>query len=56
VRTEIRAVGTTLREDIRAGGEESRHFMRVLHEEVIGRLALIQEGRRPRGGGKRGGR
>jgi hypothetical protein len=57
VRAEIRVAAATLREEIRAGDEESRHFMRVLHEEVIGRLALIQEGRSSRrGGGKRGGR
>lgn len=37
-----------LREEIRAGDEETRRYMRVLHEDVIARLALIQEDRRPR--------
>lgn len=37
-----------LRADIREGDEETRRYMRVLHEDVIARLALIQEGRRPR--------
>lgn len=39
---------SSLREEIRAGDEETRRFMRVLHEEVITRLALIEEGRRAR--------
>jgi hypothetical protein len=54
---------STVREDLRAGNEEMRRvlrldiaekhdealrFMRVLHEDVIGRLTLIQEGRQPR--------
>jgi len=35
---------------IREGDEETRHQMRILHEEVINRIALLQEhrGRRPR--------
>jgi len=37
-----------LRDEIRAGDEETRRYMRVLHEEVIARLALIEESRRPR--------
>ena len=53
VRTELRAemtmgfaaVRTELRAEIRTGDEETRRQMRVLHEEVIGRLKLLQEGR-----------
>jgi hypothetical protein len=33
----------TLRKEMREGDEETRRQMRVLHEDVIGRLALIQE-------------
>jgi hypothetical protein len=37
-----------LREEIRQGDEETRRYMRMLHEDVIARLAMIQEGQRPR--------
>ena len=37
-----------LREEIRGGEEETRRYMRMLHEDVIARLAIIQEGRPPR--------
>ena len=47
LREEIRAskgeVTTLLRGEIRAGDEETRRLMRVLHENVIDRLTLIQE-------------
>jgi hypothetical protein len=39
---------SSLRQEIRAGDEETRRYMRRLHEDVIGRLAIIQEGQRPR--------
>lgn len=39
---------STLRQEIRAGDEETRRYMRMLHEDVIARLAIIQEGQRPR--------
>src|SRR5262245_7641993 len=49
LRGEIRAsdeeTRRTLREEIRGGDEETRQLMRVLHEDVISRLATIQEGR-----------
>lgn len=48
VRQEMSVMAAGLREEIRAGDEETRRYMRVLHEEVIGRLATIQEGRRGR--------
>jgi len=48
VEAEFSAMVETLRAEIRAGDEETRHQMRVLHEDVIGRLALLQEGLLPR--------
>jgi hypothetical protein len=39
----LETLGSTLRAEIRAGDEETRYQMRVLHEDVIGRLALLQE-------------
>jgi hypothetical protein len=63
LRTEMRMEFSTVREDLRAGDEQTRRvlrlaiaekhdealrFMRVLHEDVTGRLTLIQEGRQPR--------
>ena len=51
VRQEMNAMGTGLRAElsaaIRAGDEETRRYMRVLHEEVISRIATIQEGLSP---------
>ena len=44
VRVEFSATREQLQAEIRAGDEESRRYMRVLHEEVISRIALIQEG------------
>jgi predicted phage gp36 major capsid-like protein len=53
VRTEIRAgdenTCRTLREEIRAGDERVMEQARVLHEDVVSRLALIQEGVKARG-------
>jgi hypothetical protein len=42
-----------LREDIRTGDEETRRQMRILHEEVLSRIALLDEGRKARRRGKR---
>ena len=39
---------SSLRQEVRAGDEETRRYMRMLHEDVIARLAIIQEGQRPR--------
>ena len=44
---------SAVREEIRLGDEDTRRYMRVLHEEVISRIATIQEGQvdsRPRRG------
>ena len=45
LRGEIAALQTVLQAEIRAGDEETRRYMRVLHEDVIARFALLQEGR-----------
>ena len=38
------ALRDDLRAEIRAGDEETRRFMRVLHEDVIARIAAIRHG------------
>lgn len=43
-----------LRAEVIAGDEETRRQMRVLHEDLVGRIALIQEGLPRRGGRRRG--
>jgi len=43
VRQEMHDLAETLRAEIRAGDEETRRQMRVLHEEVIARFALLDE-------------
>ena len=43
IRTEIEAVRTDLRAEVRAGDEETRRHMRVLHEELLSRIATLQE-------------
>ena len=40
---EMNSLADTLRGEIRAGDEETRRQMRVLHEDVISRLALLDE-------------
>ena len=37
-----------LREEVRTGDEETRRQMRILHEEVISRIVLLDEGRKTR--------
>jgi hypothetical protein len=39
---------TVLRAEIREGDEETRRYMRVLHEDLVARIALLQKGRPPR--------
>jgi hypothetical protein len=39
---------TVLRAEIREGDEETRRYMRVLHEDLVARIALLQNGRPPR--------
>jgi hypothetical protein len=56
LRTEMRVEFSAVRADIAAQGveltghiRETQREMRVLHEEVVSRIALIGEGRRPEG-------
>ena len=44
IRAEMRAEFVNVRRDIREGDEETRRQMRVLHEDVIARIALLQKG------------
>ncbi len=51
-RGEVRAEFAAVRDEIRTGDEETRRQMRILHEEVISRIALLDEGRKTRRGRK----
>ena len=44
LRADMSAEFAAVRDEIRAGDEETRRQMRVLHEDVIARIALLQEG------------
>ena len=46
--TGLDALRDQLRDEIRSGDTETRRYMRVLHEEVVARIATIQEGSRSR--------
>ena len=37
-----------LKKQIKEGDEETKRYMRVLHEEVLSRIATLQEGRKKR--------
>ena len=59
LRGESQSLAETLRAEIRAGDDETRRQMRVLHEAVIARFALLDEhlnGRKrsPESGGRTG--
>ena len=41
MRGEIQGMAQTLRAELRAGDAETRRYMRVLHEEVLSRIAAI---------------
>ena len=45
VRQEMVSMEQNLRTEIRTGDEETRRFMRVLHEDVIHRITLLGERR-----------
>ena len=45
-RAELQTNADSLRAEIREGDEETRRFMRVLHEDVIARIAALGEARR----------
>jgi hypothetical protein len=44
VRGEFSAVRSELRKEIREGDEETRRQMRVLHEDLVARIATINRG------------
>jgi predicted nucleic acid-binding Zn-ribbon protein len=48
LRDEMHTGFAALDEKIRAGDDETRRHTRILHEDVIQRLALLYEGRDPR--------
>ena len=45
LRDEIRGEFSAMRAEMHAGDEDTRRQMRVLHEDIVGRLALLDEGR-----------
>ena len=47
LRTEMHACEERLRTEIRAGDDETRRFMRVLHEDLIARITVMGEAKRP---------
>jgi hypothetical protein len=44
IRTEIREVDTGLTNEMHAGDTETRRLMRVLHEDLVQRIATIKDG------------
>jgi hypothetical protein len=48
LRDEMRVEFSAVRAEIREGDEETRRYMRVLHEEVLSRIATLAEARRRR--------
>jgi len=47
LRTEMRSEFSAVRTEIAEKHDEALRYMRVLHEEVIGRLKTMQEGQQP---------
>jgi hypothetical protein len=45
MRSEFSAIRVEIQRDLRAGDEETRGLMRILHEDVIARIATLKEGR-----------
>jgi chromosome segregation ATPase len=43
LRQDMHDMRDELRQEIRAGDEDTRRYMRVLHEEVLSRIALLGE-------------
>ena len=44
MRSEFSATRADLRAEIRAGDEETRRHLRVLHEDLVSRIAALKEG------------
>ena len=42
-RVEVRSEHVAIRSELRAGDDETRRYMRVLHEEVIDRIKWLGE-------------
>ena len=49
-RDDTRSEFSAIRQEIKAGDEETRNYMRIVHEETLARIALSGEGRRSRRG------
>ena len=47
VRTEMTTLEDRLRQEIRDGNEETRRCMRILHEDLVERIAMSANGSRP---------
>lgn len=43
LRDDMHALEVSLRQEIRSGDEETRRFMRILHEDLVGRIAVLGE-------------
>ena len=54
LRVEMRGEFVKVRQEIRSGDEETRNLMRILHEEVIERFKLLENGIDRKNGGSRG--
>ena len=46
LRDEMRLGFSAVRQEIREGDQETRRYMRVLHEDVIARIAALGDSRR----------
>jgi hypothetical protein len=46
LRADLQSTAASLRAEIREGDEETRRFVRVLHEDVIARIAALSDSRR----------
>ena len=47
LRTEMRSEFSAIRTEMGEKHDEAPRYMRVLHEDIIGRLKIIQEGQQP---------
>ena len=54
LRVEMRGEFVKVRQEIRSGDEETRNLMRILHEEVIERFKLLENGNDRKNGSSRG--
>ena len=47
LRQESRDEVSSIREEFKSANEETRHFMRILHEDVLARIEVMGEGDDP---------